>query len=837
MRLPLPRLRRLRLRLSRRLVLRAGLAAVLAAGALAVGFGSGYKSANVVLTDDGGYVQKGNRVVHVNAASRGVDAEAPSDSTTDGSTQLQVTQDGSGAVIVVDPTTHQVTRLPTDTLAPAPVPQAPAAPGLTASAGGGKAYLLDPKGGTVSQLPDGAGTAPVTVDTPEKVDQMVVDGSGTAWAYNSSTGDLFQISGDKVSDKQRAAHPGDHVTLTLAGGRPVVYDSSTGVGTGYGQGPALVPVVTGISEGLAAAPETPPVEGSHGDPELVVVASNADLAVADLSTGQVRQVVLPDQSGNQFGAPVVAFGRVYLPNFTKRQVTILDLATLRVVRKVHVWGASSQFQISVQGDRVWVNDPYERQMISFDANGNADPIDKGHGDGLTTGDPAPSASTSQPPNQPPGVPNLPPGPTVTPHTTTSQPKPQPPRRVTVPKLVGLTRAAARQACQRAGLDCRFVASNTGTGQTDVVISADPAQGSTVNRGSAVNVVYRGPASVPNVVGEKFTQACAGLQAVQLGCTGQPGALAPNAPAVAVVYQQAPTAGTPLHTGKPVTLTYYSDLVSTPAVVGQTWQAACAYISAAGLACNASNIGVPPPGTANGVVVAQAPVAGAGANPAQPVTVQYYGSTGVPNLYGANPVQACQVLQAALLTCNGSDTEQTTACNVVHSQSIGAGTVVAPGTPVTFTYLDACPVPLHKWNQRNYGCRDACNGNFFNNQINLWGVYIGIGGPPPGFGPGAAGYQNTAQPDIGSAYPASDAGKGGLMAVYESYKYPQICLATNSCTPDQMKYYLSGNPQPSPGYTSAGPVFSCFNSGLPQPAGTRPLWALFDGRFWVWAVIG
>jgi beta-lactam-binding protein with PASTA domain/outer membrane protein assembly factor BamB len=842
MRLPWPdlraRLRPSRPRLTSRSLLRAGLAAALVAGVLAVGFGAGYRSANVVLTDDGGYVQKGHRVAHVNAASGGVDAEAPADSAT-GDTQLQVTQDGSGAVIVVDPTTHQAARLPIDTLTPAPITTAPAGPGLSAAAGGGQAYLLDPQNGTVSQLADGGTTPPVTVDTPVRVDQMVVDGTGTAWAYSTPTGDLFEITGGQLRDRRHAGRPADHSTLTLAGGRPVLYDADTGQATGYGDGPGLVPVNLAVSGGLPAAPQTPPADGSQAAPVLVVVVpATADLVAGDLGSGQVRQLRLPDQSGDRFGAPVVAAGRIYLPNFDKHQVTVLDLARFRVLRKVAVPGNSSTFQVSVQGDRVWVNDPYERRMLTFDSDGHVDPIDKGNGDGVTPerlpGDPEPSASASPAPTQSPGVQDLPAGPTTTPHTTTSAPRPPGARRATVPRLVGLDRAQAKRACQQAGLDCRFAATDTGSGRTDVVLASDPPEGATVSRGSVVNVVYRGPASVPDLVGEKVDQACAGLRAIALDCTRQAAGLAGNASAVGVVTRQQPPAGAAVATGTKVSLSYPA-LVATPTVGGQPWQTACAIVTQAGLACDATNIGTAPTGTAAGVVVAQAPVPGAGADPGQPVTVQYYGSVGVPNVLGAAPAQACAALQAAQLACVPSDSEQTTQCNVVHGQSVPPGTAAPAGSPVTITYLDACPVTLHKYSQRGTTCDVVCNTKYFdNNKVYLYGVFLGVGGPPPGYAPGRG---KNVETDVGSGYPAGAPGSAGLVNVYQFNAPGYPCTVVNSCNAEDTRYYFSAGTSPPDGFHLAGAAFSCFNPNAPQPPGTRPLMAMFDGGRWAWAVQG
>jgi beta-lactam-binding protein with PASTA domain len=775
--------------LSRQPLIRAGLAVALGAGVLTVAFSAGYRSADVVLTDDGTYVQKGHRVVHVNANSGGVDARAPEDSA-QGDTRLKVTQDGSGAVIVVNPDTGEVTRLPSDSLTPSPVTSRPASPGLRVRSGGGQAYLLDPEQGTVSRLPDGGAGAPTDVRLPARVDQLVVDGAGTAWGYSTATGDLLEIAGGQVRSRQHAGTAGERITLTLAGGHPVLYDADTGEAVGYGGG--VVPVNMAASNGIPAAP------GAAVAVLIVVVPASAELIAGDLRSGQARHVRLPGQSGDEFAAPVVAGGRIYLPDLSQRVVTVLGLADLRVQRATRVPGRST-FEVTANGDRVWVNDPYERRMLTFDRDGKPDTVDKGTGDGqdpeTLPGDPEPSPSAAPVRPAPQDVPV---GPATTPRTTTVPPRQRAPKRVPVPDLVGMDRARAKQRCEQVGLDCRFVAKNAGTGRTDEVLSTNPPAGTTVESGDVVNVVYRGPASVPDLVGSPVDQACQTLGDVQLQCVRQVAGLADNVPAVGKVAGQQPAAGASVTTGTTIVLSY-PDHVRTPGVTGAAVAAACATVTALGLSCARQDLGAAPPGQPVGTVVQQAPVAGAGADPAQPVTVSFYGGVGVPAVTGVAPDAACGALQAAQLVCDRSDSEQTTACNVVHRQSIGPAAVVPPGTGVTITYISACPAPLHR-----YKAPAPRRAN-----------YLTLGGGGPG------GW--SSQSDIASVYPADKAGIAGLVPVY--------VFCYRACDADPATYYYSQNPAVQVNYAAGGAAFSCFAG---QPAGTRPLVAMFNGQVWVWA---
>ena len=780
--------------LTRQRMLRAALAVGIGAGILTVTFGAGYRSSATVLTDGSAYVQTHNTVSRVNAASAGVDARAARAMAT-GKQRLEVVQVSSGGVYVVNNATGDVYLLSTDTLDPQQVDKRPNAPArLQVTSGGGRTYLLDPGAGRVTLLPtqDGDGTR-ADVVTPAPIDQLVVDRSGTAWAYSSRTGDLYQIDGAQVRDQRHASQSGDRVSMTLCDGSPVLYDADTGDAIGYG--PDNVPVNLAASDGVLAAPGVAPAVA------VVAVPRTAEVVIGDLHSGDVHRIRLDGREGHSFGPPVVVNNRIYLPDYTAHQVVVLDLTNLALRDRIDVPGTSRTFEVFARDDRVWVNDPYADTLVTVDPSGQQTAVDKGTG-GSGPGSSASPKPTTTPPDHPPTVPRTDP-----PNSPTT------PKRVTVPNVIGKDRSSACAEVAARGLVCNPVAVSDGTGPAGVVVSTNPPAGTTKSSGDTVNVYYRRQAlgSVPDVTGMAVSQACRTLLAVRptsLRCVPQPSGLARSVAEVDRVVAQQPAPGAPVVAGTPVVLTYPA-LVQTPSAVGLPQANACGPITVAGLACRPIDLGsAAGTGKPAGVVVDQSPTAGTGADPNQLVTVKYYSNANVtvPSLVGQDPGSACAALRAANLACDPNDNEATQQTNVVHGQNPGPGTVVPAGTPVQYTYESTGPDAT----LLRFKAPAPRRANF---------LTTGDVGPPPGW---------SAQSSLGRVYTAGQGGVPGLIPIYRS-----CYLACG----DPGTFYYSGNPNTQTNYVMQGEAFRCFDPAASAPSGTRPLHALFNGQVWVWAVPG
>ncbi|MEO3813248.1 PASTA domain-containing protein [Sphaerisporangium sp. B11E5] len=706
-----------------------------------------------------------------------------------GKETLEVVQVGPDSIWVVNNDTGVATRLPTDTLRPDRSERHPESKGkLDLVTGGGETYLVDRRTGGLKKL-DGKRGGRGQVGTPP-ISAAVVDSTGTAWAYSAGGGELLEIDGTTVKGRQQVAAPGEAAALTLVSDAPVIYRQTTGQAALYGSGGLRRQVDLGARNGVVSQP------GTASPLVAVVVPSTGVLTTGDFNSRHARNLRLPGREGHTFDAPVVHHGRVYIPDLTELQVLIADLATGKV-RQETVESPSNGFQLTVRDDRVWVNDPKSPVVISFDSSGRKTSIDVDGAGGLAD-NPLPTPSPTRtvlPVRQPPPV-------TAAPKVSRPSASPTP-RREVVPDVVGLPR---EQACARLRPEfrCLPVAQSgvDGQAETDTVLATDPAAGSRAARGSAVTVLYRGPVTVPAVVGVPAAQACEALLKARLKCAQRSEGLAKAAAQVGVVTAQDPRPDTPAATGTTVTVVSPAQ-VEVGTFTGRPVAEACAAVQQAGLACAQQESGQ---GAPTAVVQTQTPAAGAGLPPGGTVTVTYLGEPVVPNLVGQPPDAACALLRQAQLECAPNDNEPTLDLNKVHGQDPAPGARLAAGKPVTFTFESTAPTPLLR-----YKSPAPNRANF-----------ISAGGAGP------AGW--SSQSTLGQVYRADQVGSvPGVVPIYQFR-----CQIADKCR-EPGSYYFSQGSGNHAGFVLEGPAFACFQNPVP---GTRELHALMNGEgTWVWAVPG
>ena len=265
--------------------------------------------------------------------------------------------------------------------------------------------------------------------------------------------------------------------------------------------------------------------------------------------------------------------------------------------------------------------------------------------------------------------------------------------VTVPNVVNFAQAAAEVQITAVGLVVGNVTTQcTDTVAAGAVISQNPAGGTTVPGGTAVDlVVSTGPcnAVVPDVVGLTLEAAQAALSVYNF-TVNVTEACSDSVPAGSVISQN-PVGGTLVTEGATVNLVVSTGpcpvLVTVPDVVGLTQSAAEAAITAAGLVvgqvtevCSDS---VPA-----GSVISQNPVAGASVQPGSAVDLVI--STGpcpvtvpVPDVVGQAQSAAEADITAAGLVVGTVTTQcsDSVPAGQVISQSPAGGTAVAPGSAV------------------------------------------------------------------------------------------------------------------------------------------------------------
>jgi beta-lactam-binding protein with PASTA domain len=295
-----------------------------------------------------------------------------------------------------------------------------------------------------------------------------------------------------------------------------------------------------------------------------------------------------------------------------------------------------------------------------------------------------------------------------------------PARVSVPKVVGMTKTAATAAITGAGLVLGTgIVQSSSRVAAGSVIGERPVDGTLVNAGSAVNlVVSSGPArvSVPNAAG--MTQVGASTAITGAGLVvGAVAVQSSDTVATGSVIGQGPIAGTSLNVGSAVNLVLSSGpaKVSVPNVVGMTQAAAITAIRGHGLVrrkrIQLGTVTTQSSSTiAAGSVISESPAAGtsvnvgsavdlavssgpAGVQPSRP----WIALRSVPNAAGMTQVAASTAITGAGLVVGAVAVQSngTVAAGDVISQSPVAGTSVnvrSPESLVVCLVVSSGPVP-------------------------------------------------------------------------------------------------------------------------------------------------
>jgi hypothetical protein len=574
---------------------------------LAATFAVGYRSTRAVLGDGSAYVQKGHTVAHVSAESGEVDAEAARDLATKRQ-RLEIVQVSPDKTYVVNNETDEVWLLPSGSMRPERVQVVPGAPAVPSAgptpaatapgggdpgdrghaganplgthplAGGGVGYLLDTEAGALSLLDGGRAVA---VALPARADEAVVDRSGTAWVLSRESGNLYEVVGGALRRTiSGVANPGEPARLTLSADNVVVLlpeRGEEGLVRVFGHDVARPEISVAPRAGSEVVVARP---GADARVLVGVARLTRTVFMVDLTSGEESTMEITGRDNTlSYGAPVVVRNRVYVPDYTNREVIVFDLPSLRQVRRVVVPGREGQFELEAREGRVWAHQAYSSKIIVF-VDGQQSDASKGDGRGVDDGPtvaPTPAPSGTPPRTQPPRT-QPPKG-----QPTATRPAPPP---VPVPDLRKTPAAKACETLRGVGLEC----GTTTVGQppdcqTDTVIETIPGPGSLRPRGTRVNLVVCGKPVVGKFVDTYLDQACATLQAADLVCAGVVGGVAQTPQERGKVIAQDVPVGTAVATKTTVTLTYLDmKKVLMPSVVGLGPQQACDTLALYGFAC-------------------------------------------------------------------------------------------------------------------------------------------------------------------------------------------------------------------------------------------------------------
>ncbi|MEO3869280.1 hypothetical protein ABGB18_10660 [Nonomuraea sp. B12E4] len=449
-------------------------AAVVILVAVAAWFGVGVSSANPKLADVGAWLWTGakGKIVHVNGLSGEVDGYLNDKA----GRQLRVVQDG-GNVLLVDDGTGFVSRIEPSRLTVAQTRDFGAA-GTQLAVSDTAGYAVDPASGKIQRINpatlDSLG-APITLPGP--LGPARIDGGGRLWVPVTAKGEVVPVSQGAAASPLKVGEPGEELSVTIAGGLPVVVNTraatATVIGADGGVGEITLP--KGVAQAAKGGALTPPLtEGS-----LVPVLTSGDeglLVVLDTASNSVLSTKLATDAPAELGVPQVLGSKVYVPDQGDGSLIVWDSAaggrptTLQVARR------PGPVDVFVKDGLLWANDENGDKAVVIDPEGRKHDIDKDDSDVPgPTNTPKPRRTPLTPPTQsdsPPDPDPVPAEPSSDPRSTRTR---EPTRRPTATATPAPTRTPEATAPSAPAA----VSARSGPGRVTVTFS--PSTGGKVER--------------------------------------------------------------------------------------------------------------------------------------------------------------------------------------------------------------------------------------------------------------------------------------------------------------------------------------------------------------------
>ncbi|OAA28490.1 hypothetical protein UG55_10052 [Frankia sp. EI5c] len=364
----------------------AAVAAAVAALTLLGALGASPGTAVVELTDGGSWLWSTAKgwVTHVNGPSGKPDFNV--ELAASRGHPVELTQDGV-SVLVTDLETGEVSRID-----PATMELVSRSFGESAAvrvvALGDLAYVIETDTGVVTRIDprtlDIIGER-IHLDAP--VTGAGLDADGVLWVAVARSGELIAVRDGRRLLAVPVSAPGSALTMTVAGGRPVAVDATT---------PALLPVASAGADQVEsrAADRSvalpPPAGGNHrltvaptidGRVVPVLVEDTAVVLLVDLDANDgdasVDRVELAGQQPSaDLGAPVIAAGRVYVPDNQAGRVLVYDRAAGRFEEPIQLAGGPGMLTLFVRNGTVWMNDAAGTNAVAVDSDGRRHRVDK-----------------------------------------------------------------------------------------------------------------------------------------------------------------------------------------------------------------------------------------------------------------------------------------------------------------------------------------------------------------------------------------------------------------------------------------------------------------------------
>ncbi|TDE41580.1 hypothetical protein E1295_29380, partial [Nonomuraea mesophila] len=334
--------------------------------------GTGVSSARPELSDVGAWLASAlnGEVVHANGLSGQVDGRV--DLASAEGDALKVVQDGSN-VLVVDESTGKVSRIDATQLEVAQTGKLSAA-GTEVVMAAGKAYAVDPRGGTVQQLDPltvAAVGTPVTLKPP--LGQAGIDKNGTLWVPVPEEGTLVQVNGAQKGKAVTVGEPGDPLTLTIANGVPLVTNSAAAsamvIGsTGTRLQVSLPSTVTDAGTGGLLVPAV-----AESDIVPVLAPAQGALVLVNTSSGALTTVAV---KGGKLGPPQALGRRIYIPDESTGRLIVYDTVARKFEPEKVVTGKAGPLEVFVKDGLLWVNDQFSETALVIEKDGSGRRVGK-----------------------------------------------------------------------------------------------------------------------------------------------------------------------------------------------------------------------------------------------------------------------------------------------------------------------------------------------------------------------------------------------------------------------------------------------------------------------------
>jgi hypothetical protein len=238
----------------------------------------------------------------------------------------------------------------------------------------GDFYLVNRRSGEVQAI-DPLQKVPVaTKHLSPGLSPAIVDGGGTLWVENHSSGALVSVALkgrqlQSTSEQTTAVAPGDDVLLSSVNGSPAVLDQTRGV--------------------FFTAPDGQPgpaVSLPRGQAGNAVIASALTGSVVPIGVpggvllvgdGTVVERQLPGAAHDRVGAPVAYQGRIYVPLENSATVVVLSSSGLQIGQPIVLDRANpSPLVLSVQNGVLFIDESGGSSAVAVNLDGSVMPIDK-----------------------------------------------------------------------------------------------------------------------------------------------------------------------------------------------------------------------------------------------------------------------------------------------------------------------------------------------------------------------------------------------------------------------------------------------------------------------------